>query len=241
MSTAFSNPNEIYASPVFSDGQTFANVESKAAFVQGSRLMTEMMVADGNNWAPGQPDVSDDELISAALCGDQRAFGELCGRHSSMTKRKILRIVRNQEDAEDIMQDTLLRAYTHLSSFRRSCRFSTWLTTIGVNSALMLMRKRKVRREISATANSSDESRSEVREPVDRSLGPEGAYLRQQTTLLVRRAVERLDPSLRSVVKHYYGSEYSLEESASQDGFLLCLARSDNPRKNAQHWIHGRH
>ncbi|MFZ0745213.1 MAG: sigma factor [Terracidiphilus sp.] len=82
-------------------------------------------------------DVSDDDLVTAAQRGDQKAFVELCKRHSAVAKKKIFSIVRNREDADDALQDTLFRAYLHLTTFRRSCKFSTWLTTIGVNSALM--------------------------------------------------------------------------------------------------------
>ena len=151
---------------------------------------------------------------------------ELCRRHSAVTKKKIFRIVRNQEDAEDALQDTLLRAYTHLASFRRSCRFSTWLTTIGVNAALMILRKRRVRGETYASTSTLDTGTVELQEPVDRSPGPEGIYLKQQAILLVRREVEKLHPSLRSVVNHYYGSDCSLEEAAKAQDISLAAAKS---------------
>ena len=67
--------------------------------------------------ARGHAEVSDDDLITAARRGDQKAFAELCGRHSGVAKTKIFSIVRNHEDAEDALQDTLLRAYTHLILF----------------------------------------------------------------------------------------------------------------------------
>ena len=174
----------------------------------------------------GQSQVSDDELITAAQRGDQMAFVELCSRHSAVTKKVIFRIVRNHEDAEDALQDTLLRAYTHLTSFRRSCKFSSWLTTIGVNSALMIMRKRKVRGDSYMNTASQDLGALEQQEPVDRSLGPEGIYLKQQAILLVRRAVGKLHPTLRSVINLYYGSECSLEEAAKAHDISLAAAKS---------------
>jgi RNA polymerase sigma-70 factor, ECF subfamily len=171
-------------------------------------------------------DVSEDELISDAQRGDQKAFVELCRRHSTVTKKKILSIVRNHEDAEDALQDTLLRAYTHFNSFRGSCRFSTWLTAIGVNSALTILRKRRGRRETYASPQSLDVGVPERSEPVDRSPSPEGICLKQQATLLVTRAVEKLRPNLRSVVRHYYGSDCSLEETAKASGISLGAAKS---------------
>src|SRR3984885_6077237 len=99
-------------------------------------------------------DTLEDDLITSAQCGDHNAFVELCRRHSAVAKLKIFSIVRNHEDAEDALQDTLFRAYLHLTTFRGSCQFSTWLTTIGVNSALMIVRKRRVRRESHASTKS---------------------------------------------------------------------------------------
>jgi RNA polymerase sigma-70 factor (ECF subfamily) len=180
---------------------------------------------DGD-YACGLSQVSDDSLISAAQSGVQQAFVELCRRHSTVTKKRIFRSVRNHEDAEDALQDTLLRAYTHLTSFRRSCKFSTWLTTIGVNSALMIMRKRKIRREAHGGTSSLDTGTVELPEFVDRSLGLEGIYLKHQAILLVRREVEKLHPSLRSVVNRYYGSECSLEEVAKAQEISLGAAKS---------------
>jgi RNA polymerase sigma-70 factor (ECF subfamily) len=171
-------------------------------------------------------DASEDDLISAAQRGDQKAFVELCRRHSTVTKKKIFSIVRNHEDAEDALQDTLLRAYTHFASFRGSCRFSTWLTAIGVNSALTILRKRRGRREAYASPHSLDIGVTELREAVDGSPSPEVIYLKEQATLLVTRAVERLRPNLRSVVCHYYGSDCSLKEAAKASGISLGAAKS---------------
>jgi RNA polymerase sigma factor (sigma-70 family) len=171
-------------------------------------------------------DATDDDLVTAAQLGDQRAFLELCGRHSIVTKKTIFRIVRNHEDAEDALQDTLLRAYLHLTSFRRSCKFSTWLTTIGVNSALMIIRKRRVRRDINVSTDGLDTGTMEWLEPQDKSPGPEKNYLKQQVHLLVKREVEKLHPSLRSLVIQYYGSGCSLEEAARAQDISLAAAKA---------------
>jgi RNA polymerase sigma-70 factor (ECF subfamily) len=226
MSATPYNPNEVNVPfPRVPRKEGLTNVESKAGSSLRSQSLPGASRHDGN-CACGQSEVSDDDLITAAQRGDQEAFAELCRRHSTLTKKRIYRIVRNHEDAEDALQDTLLRAYTHLTSFRRSCKFSSWLTTIGLNSALMILRKRRVRKETSASTSSLDLGRGERPEPVDRSQGPEGIYLKQQTILLVRREVEKLHPTLRSVVKHYYGSECSLEEAAIAQEITVAAAKS---------------
>jgi RNA polymerase sigma-70 factor, ECF subfamily len=177
---------------------------------------------------------SDDVLIAAARWGDHQAFAELCERHSLLAKRKILRILRNPEDTEDALQDTLLRAYTHLSSFRQSCKFSTWLTTIGVNSALMMMRKQRGRGERYASAGAPDPGTLELHEIADHSPGPEEIYSKKETSLLVRGAVQALHPRLRSVVDQYYGSESSLEEAARALDISLTAAKSRLGRSRAR-------
>jgi RNA polymerase sigma-70 factor (ECF subfamily) len=200
-------------------------VGSKTGDSCGSQLSSRSTLHDGN-YGPGYSEASDEDLITAAQCGDQMAFVELCGRYSTVAKKKIFNIVQNQEDAEDALQDTLLRAYKHLTSFRRSCKFSTWLTSIGVNSALMIMRKRRVRRDAYASTCNLDTGTVELHEPIDRSLGPEGIYLKQQAILLVRQEVEKLSPRLRSVVNHFYGFECSLEETAIAQEISLAAAKS---------------
>ena len=226
MRTTSYDPNEANVPPAGVPRKVgHTNAGSKAVNSLGSQWSSRSSLRDGN-YGCGHSEVSEDDLITAAQRGDQKAFVELCGRHSTVTKRKIFSIVRNHEDAEDALQDTLLRAYTHLTSFRRSCKFSTWLTTIGVNSALMIMRKRRVRRETYGSARSPETGTVEPQEPVDRSLGPEGIYLKQQAILLVRREVEKLHPNLRSVVNHYYGCDCSLEEAAKAQEISLAAAKS---------------
>ena len=226
MSTSTYNPNERNLPLTgVAGGQALTNAESETCNVVGSQPSLRSS-SRGDNCGCDYSKESDDDLLAGAQCGDQQAFVELCSRHSSMVKNKILRIVQNQEDAEDALQDTLMRAYTNLTSFRRSCKFSTWLITIGVNSALMIMRKRRVRREAYANTSSLDTGTLGLQEPVDRSLGHEGIYLRQQAILLVRRQVERLPPGLRSIVTHCYGSDCSLEETAKSQEISLAAAKS---------------
>jgi RNA polymerase sigma-70 factor, ECF subfamily len=226
MSTTSYNPNEGNLPPArVPRKQGLANAESQAGNLLGSPPLSRSSLRVGSS-GRDYPAVSDDDLITGAQCGDQQAFVELCGRHSSIVKNKIFRIVGNLEDTEDALQDTLLRAYTHLRSFRRSCKFSTWLTAIGMNSALMIIRKRRARRETNSIASSPDAGTLELQEPIGRSLGPEEIYLKQEAILLVRREIETLRPSLRSVVNHYYGSECSLEEAAKVLDISLSAAKS---------------
>ena len=91
-----------------------------------------------------------EDLVHAAKAGSHEAFGELRQIYSRRLYQRILSITRNREDAEDALQDTFFRAYRSLASFEGRARFSSWLTTIGINSALMILRRRRARPETSS-------------------------------------------------------------------------------------------
>jgi len=170
--------------------------------------------------------VSDDKLLVDAQSGDQQAFVELCRRHSPMVKKRSFLIVRNQEDAEDALQDTLLRAYRHIGAFRRNCKFSTWLTSIGTNTALMILRKRKTRKEGNTDVLNDGSGAWEATEFVDLSLNPERLRSRRQIILVMRQEIEKLRPTLRSMIEQHYGAECSLEDSARALDISVGAAKS---------------
>ena len=84
-------------------------------------------------------------LVAKAKSGHEDAFGELYKRHQLRTYRTALRILRNQQDAEDAVQRAFQRALVNLERFREDSTFSTWLTRIAINEALMLLRQRRTR------------------------------------------------------------------------------------------------
>jgi DNA-directed RNA polymerase specialized sigma24 family protein len=84
-------------------------------------------------------------LVAKAKSGHEDAFGELYKRHQLRTYRTVLRILRIQQDAEDAVQRAFQRALVNLERFREDATFSTWLTRIAINEALMLLRKRRKR------------------------------------------------------------------------------------------------
>ncbi|CAN5776269.1 hypothetical protein BH20ACT14_BH20ACT14_10020 [soil metagenome] len=84
--------------------------------------------------------VKDDELVTAALAGDTAAFAALAERHRARVEAVVARMV--PEDAEDLVQEALLRAYLGLSQLRDPARFGAWLCGIAVNLAKMRLRRR---------------------------------------------------------------------------------------------------
>jgi RNA polymerase sigma-70 factor (ECF subfamily) len=166
---------------------------------------------------------TDDDLVQAAQSGDHEAFAELCRRHARTTRQKILAIVRHQEDAEDAMQETLLRAYANLGRFRQSCKFSTWITAIGINAALTVIRKRKSRRESDIEPYSLDEPSWDI---ADQAPDPERRIAKAQIIFLLRKELHDLPPKMQEVVSSYYGHDYSLQEAADALGISVAAVKS---------------
>ena len=85
-------------------------------------------------------ETSDEMLVSRAKSGDTDAFVELSKRNAAKVFQAAYRVTRNRQDAEDALQDSFLRAFIHMKDFQQRCSFSTWLTRIAINSALMILR-----------------------------------------------------------------------------------------------------
>src|SRR6202012_5547728 len=88
-------------------------------------------------------EVSDDLLVAAAKSGDSVAFQELSTRHRYRLTVLINRVTRNWQDAEDAVQEAHMMAFLHLNRFEGRSAFSTWITRIAMNSALMSLRKKR--------------------------------------------------------------------------------------------------
>src|SRR5580658_11162162 len=88
-------------------------------------------------------------LVAAAKYGQTVAFDVLCERLAPRILRSLYRITKNREDAEDALQDSFLSAFLHIAEFDGRSTFSTWLTRIAINSALMILRKKRNSQEIS--------------------------------------------------------------------------------------------
>jgi DNA-directed RNA polymerase specialized sigma24 family protein len=120
-------------------GRTYGAVEVSETSVLAARAA--LQEATGMN---------ETSLLAAAKNGETAALDTLCRAHAEKLFRTVHRITRNREEAEDAVHDSLLRAFLHLKSFDGRSTFSTWLTRIGINSALMIIRKKRSSREVSA-------------------------------------------------------------------------------------------
>lgn len=171
-------------------------------------------------------EASDDLLLEKAMLGSHAAFIELCRRHNESLRRRIVRMVLTPEDAEDIVQDTVLSAYLHLRGFRRQCKFSTWFTGIGINKALMLLRKRKARPQVSSDFPSRGSQPCSTFNLADPLQNPEQIYSRRQLYQYVCEAVDNLPSQLRQIIECCYGGECSIAAAAEVCGISVPAAKS---------------
>src|SRR6202049_2813091 len=88
-------------------------------------------------------EIDETDQIEKARGGDARAFSDLIGKYERKIFRLAQHITQNREDAEDVLQETFLKAYKHLPEFEGHSKFYTWIVRIAVNEALMKLRKRK--------------------------------------------------------------------------------------------------
>jgi RNA polymerase sigma-70 factor (ECF subfamily) len=170
--------------------------------------------------------VHEESLVSAAKRGHQAAFGALFERHSKRVFHTMLRITKNREDAEDALQDSLLSAFIHLGTFDGRSSFSTWLTRIAINSALMKLRKNRGSREVSMDESTGMGDASPRFEPVDSHPDPEAHYAQGERRRIVVGAIRALRSNLREVVEIRELQEGSLRETAERLGISVAAAKA---------------
>ena len=145
----------------------------------------------------------DPELVSLAKLGQLEAFEQLVARHTQRIYSLAMRMLRQEQDAEDITQQTFLSAIENLNSFRAEASFSTWLLSIASHAALKLIRKRKGQDTVSLEEMSEpSEEYSSVPHPeyiADWRQSPETLVHQNETQQLLEDALGRLDEKHRLV------------------------------------------
>jgi RNA polymerase sigma-70 factor (ECF subfamily) len=169
--------------------------------------------------------MGDKLLVAAAQAGQEWAFTELCSRNSRRVFRSIYRVTRNHEDAEDALQDSLMKAFQHLNKFDGRSSFATWLTRIGINSALMILRKKRRGFEISMDAT-EEGGVWQTLQIADHSADPEQQYAGRERSVHLKRAIGALPNALRVVVERAQFREDSTQQIAREMGISIPAAKS---------------
>lgn len=154
---------------------------------------------------------NDADLVRQTLCGNTAAYNGLVQRYQRQVYNLAYRMLGNAEDAGDLVQDTFLRAYGALASFRQDASFLTWLYKIASNLCIDQLRSRKAKGALSL-----DVELEEGREPSadTRSCSPEDTAVRGAVQDVVQRAILNLPEKYRAVVVMRHLHDMSVDEIA---------------------------
>jgi RNA polymerase sigma-70 factor (ECF subfamily) len=163
---------------------------------------------------PGSEGSPDETVIEAVLDGDTEAFSELVRRHRASVFRVGLSWFHDREEAEDLVQDVFVKAYTKLATFRGGAKFSTWLLRIAYNTAITGKGRRR----------DHDEYDPEI--GVDQSPGVEDGAIARESAREVREALAQLSPDQAVCVELCFFQELSYVEIAGITGFPVNTIKS---------------
>jgi RNA polymerase sigma factor (sigma-70 family) len=163
---------------------------------------------------PANHTISEARLLSDAKRGEPEAFEALCQTLRPRLLKIAIRITRNREDAEDAVQDSMMRAFVHLSDFHGNSSFSTWLTRIVMNSALMINRKNRSARQISADELPPAGQPGLHFQIPDRAPSPEQTYVLRERRTILHSAIRRLRPRMRAIIEMAQFQELPIKETA---------------------------
>ncbi len=165
------------------------------------------------------PETSQPEISLAALRnGDRAEFARLVDAYSAQIYRLSLRMLGNEQDAEDVLQNTFLNAFTHLSTFEGRSSVLTWLYRIAVNESLMTLRRNKPEINIDDTETGEDDEEFAPSQFVDWGALPEDLLLSSEGKQALDRAIQALPETLRTVFLLRDIQELSIKETADALG-----------------------
>jgi RNA polymerase sigma-70 factor (ECF subfamily) len=150
-------------------------------------------VAEESDWA----------LVAAAKDGEDGAFEILVNRYKARILSIAFRITRNREDAQDVTQQSFQNAFVHLQKFQEKSSFSTWLTRIAINEALMCLRKNRVLRLVPLEEVGSEHCSMFSTEVSDACANPEETCIQQEKKQILSFVIDRLPPLLQRAVRLY--------------------------------------
>lgn len=155
---------------------------------------------------------NDAAAVAQALAGDRDAFRQLVERHSHAIFRLAFRMTRNEQDAEEVVQETFLRAYRNLEQFESRANFGTWLYRIGVNCSLDFVRSRKRHVEGRETAPEGEDASDPLDAVATPNPGPDRLAIAGQMRKRVEVELARLSETERTafLLRHVEGR--SIEE-----------------------------
>jgi RNA polymerase sigma-70 factor (ECF subfamily) len=189
-------------------------------------MPVELMDAIGGaNEASSSPEGlvahEDAALVARARIGDAHAFELLVQRHKGKIFALAQRMTRNREDAEDVVQQSFQKAFIHLKKFEGESLFSTWLTRITINEALMLLRRKRGSREVPIMESNAEGETAPPLDIPDSGPNPEDSCLMREQEQILSAAVKELTPGTRKAIELRELGELSTGETAQVMGLSV--------------------
>ncbi len=171
-------------------------------------------------------DKGDMTLVAAAKNENRQAFEVLVERHARRVFFAARRMTRTREDAEDVVQQSLQKAFVHLHQFEGKSSFSTWLTHIAINEALILMRKNRGLREVLINDSTEGEEALFAPEIPDSGQSPEDNYSQRERQRILFMALSELPQGTRRAIQLRELDERSTEETARMMGISVGAVKA---------------
>jgi len=165
-------------------------------------------------------------LLLAAKMGDLVAFEMLCKQSANTVFHLARRILRNNEDAEDVVQESFQQAFVHLNRFNGDSRFSTWLSRIAINAALMKLRKKHHQWDVSLDEPAETAGLSSRIDIEDQGPNPEQLYGQMERRRILSEAINQLTPGTRKAIELRELGERSTEETAQIMGISVTAVKA---------------
>jgi RNA polymerase sigma-70 factor, ECF subfamily len=187
---------------------------------------------------PFQP-IDEELLLSKAQSGDDDAFCALVEPYLRRIFLTAAKITRNHEDAEDVSQECLVKAFTHIRTFRRDAKFSTWLVRITINESLMRVRKRKSEfKHVLTESDVSDIPSVFQMRDLKKSSDPEAVWMQTERDEILRDAVGQLGEQSKLAIHLFQTGEMPTREIGnalrmSHYEMKACLRRAMRKLRSA--------
>ena len=155
-------------------------------------------------------------VIRAREQQDERAYAELMMKYRDTIYYMMLKMVGNEEDAEDLTLEAFGKAFNRLHQYSPSYAFSTWLFKIASNNCIDFIRKKRISTlSLDQPMNGDDDNSSDFSDSItNNNLDPEEKFIRKQKIRIMREIVDQLKPRYRELIILRYFREYSYEEIA---------------------------
>lgn len=157
----------------------------------------------------------DDRLIQGALLGDQKSFTGLVDRYQGAVFHVVFRIVRDREIASDLVQETFMKAFSSLKSYRSEYRFSTWLYKIAANASIDHLRKKRIKALSLDNPILTKDGQVSIEIP-DNRYHPEDEMVRRERAGSIKEAIESLPEKYRAVIVARHQEDKSYDEIADE-------------------------